>query len=151
MAAAGPWVLYNEFNEYKSDGTIDLDNDQFMVALFKSNSNCGDATLTPATYGNLTNEVDEQYGYLTGGVVCAATWVRAGAAVTFDLANASWTASGGDIVARFAVIYSDTATSKNCVAYCLLDSTPADVTCANGNTMEIVISNVFTDTIPPRT
>lgn len=145
--AAGPWVLYNEFNEYKSDGTIDLDGDTFKVALFKSISNCGNAALSNATFANLTNETTDDYGYATGGVVCAATWVRAGAAVTFDLANASWTASGGDIVARFAVIYSDTAINKNCVAYCLLDSTPADVMCANGNTMEIVISNVFTDTI----
>jgi hypothetical protein len=54
-----------------------------------------------------------------------------------------WTASGGSIVARFAVIYES---GGNVLCYCLLDSTPADVTATNGNTLTIALnaSGIFT-------
>lgn len=54
-----------------------------------------------------------------------------------------WTASGGDIVARFAVIYE---VGGNVLCYCTLDTTPADVTAVNGNTLTIQThaSGVFT-------
>ena len=52
----------------------------------------------------------------------------------------SWTASGGSIVARFAVLYE---VSGDVLAYCLLDSTPADVTTTAGNTLTISAGNVF--------
>ena len=45
-----------------------------------------------------------------------------------------WTASGGSIVARFAVIYE---VAGNVLCYCLLDSTPADVTATDGNTLTV--------------
>jgi hypothetical protein len=38
--AANAWKRYNKFPEYIGDGTIDLDNDTFKVALFLSTSNC---------------------------------------------------------------------------------------------------------------
>lgn len=54
-----------------------------------------------------------------------------------------WTASGGSITARFAVIYE---VSGNVLCYCLLDSTPADVTATTGNTLTVAAhsSGVFT-------
>jgi hypothetical protein len=54
-----------------------------------------------------------------------------------DSTDATWTASGGSIVARFAVIYEVTG---NVVCYCLLDSTPADVTVTTGNTLTVQIA-----------
>lgn len=144
MAACGPWVIYNNAKARLADGTMDLDSHSFKVALFQSTSNCGDATLVSALYGSLTNQVASANGYVTGGVAVPATWTQAAATMTFDTANAGWTASGGSIVARYAVMYDDTATNKDLLCYCLLDSAPADVVVSDGNTLTINIVNVFT-------
>jgi hypothetical protein len=135
--AADAWIRYNGFSEYLGDGTIDMDNDTFKVQLHTS-------TYTPAVthdvLTDLTNEVANGNGYTTGGVTLTSpTWTRSGATVTFDAADAQWTASGGSIVARYAVIYDDTPTSpaNPLVAYSLLDNTPADVTVADGTTLTI--------------
>ena len=64
--------------------------------------------------------------------------------VTVDIAtDPVWTASGGSIVARFAVIYE---VSGNVLCYCLLDDTPADVTATDTNTLTVAAnaSGVFT-------
>jgi hypothetical protein len=64
--------------------------------------------------------------------------------VTFDATDpAVWTASGGSIVARFAVLYE---VGGDVLAYCLLDNSPADVTVTTGNTLTLTInaSGVFT-------
>ena len=60
-----------------------------------------------------------------------------------DPADAVWTASGGSITARFAVIYES---GGNVLCYCLLDSTPADVTATDGNTLTVALnaSGIFT-------
>jgi hypothetical protein len=142
--AAGAWTIYNEFKKTLGDKVVDLGNDTFKIGLFQSTSNAGSATLTTAQYATLTNQVASANGYTTAGVTVAVTWTRSTGTVTFDTADASWTASGGSIVARFAVLYDDTATNKNLVAYMLLDSAPADVTVTDGNTLTIQIANVFT-------
>ena len=144
MASAGPWVVYNEFKENLGKKLIDLSADAFKIALFTSTSNVGAATLATATYGNATNEVANGSGYLTGGVTAAATWVRSTGTVTFDTADASWTASGGSITARWAVLYDNTPVTKYLIAFMLLDSAPADTVTADGNTLTISIANVFT-------
>ena len=63
--------------------------------------------------------------------------------VTVDCTDATWTASGGSIVARYAVIYE---VGGNVLCYCLLDSTPADVTVTDTNTLTVTInaSGLFT-------
>jgi hypothetical protein len=125
--AAGSWTIYNEFKEALGKKVVDLVNDTFKVALFTSASNAGSATLATAQYATLTP-----------------AWTRSTGTVTFDTTDATWTASGGTIVARFAVLYDDTATLKNLVAYCLLDATPADLTIQDGNSATLQVTNVFT-------
>lgn len=142
--AAGPWVIYNEFKATLGLKALNLNVDSMKVALFTSTSNAGNAALTPAQYATLTNQVAAANGYATGGVACAPTYSQAAGTATFDTADASWTASGGSIVARFAVVYDDTAANKDLIAYCLLDNTPADVTVTTGNTLTIQIANIFT-------
>jgi hypothetical protein len=142
--AAGPWVVYNEFRATLGLKALNLNSDSMKVALFISTSNAGSAALVTAQYATLTGEVAAANGYTAGGVVCAPTYSQAAGVATFDTADASWTASGGSIVARFAVVYDFTATNKDLIAYCLLDSTPADVTVTTGNTLTIQIANVFT-------
>lgn len=129
--AAGKWKLYNSAKEYIGDGTIDLDSHTFKIALFSSSSNAN--TLTNSTLASLTNEVANGFGYTTGGQALAnVTWTNSSGTVTFDADNVSWTASGGSITARYAVIYDDTAASDELLAVCLLDTTPADATAADG-------------------
>lgn len=129
--AAGTWSFTNGGRQKLLDGTFDIDTDSFKCALFLSTSNIGAAS---TTYAALTNEHANANGYTTGGI--AVTFVFAGTTsltVSFS-SNPVWTASGGSIVARFAVLYE---VSGNVLAYCLLDATPADVTVTTGNTLTI--------------
>ena len=64
--------------------------------------------------------------------------------MTVDIAtDPVWTASGGSIIARFAVIYE---VAGNVLCYALLDSTPGDVTATTGNTLTVAAAagGVFT-------
>lgn len=138
--AAGAWTFTNGGRTSLLNGTFDIDTDSYKMALFLSTSNIGAAS---TTYAGLTNEHAAANGYSTGGI--AVTLTLAGTTtVTVDVAtDPIWTASGGSIVARFAVIYE---VSGNVLCYCLLDSTPADVTVTTGNTLTVQInaSGVFT-------
>lgn len=137
--AAGAWVFPDGARTLILDGTFDFDSDTFRMALFLSTSNLGAAT---TTYAGVTNEHANANGYTTGGVV--ATISLAGTTtVTVDSTDCVWTAAGGSIIARFAAIYE---VGGSVVCYCLLDSTPADVTVTVGNTLTVQIhtSGVFT-------
>ena len=133
--ASDKWRRYNKFPEYAGDGTIDMDNDMFNVALYLSTSDC--ATLTETTYPS-TNEHAAASGYATKGqALDSVTWTESSGTITFDSANEVFTASGGSIIARFAQIFSDTAASDELVAYNLMDNAPADITATAGNTLTI--------------
>ena len=138
--AATAWTFTNEGRTKLLDGTFDLDTDSFKCALFQSTSNIG---ATSTTYAGVTNEVANANGYTTGGV--AVTLTLAGTTtVTVDFAtDPSWTASGGTITARFAVVYE---VSGRVLCYCTLDATPADVTVADGQILTVMAnaSGVFT-------
>lgn len=137
--AAGTWTFTNGGRTSLLDGTFDLDTDTFKMALFLSTSNLG---ATSTTFAGVTSEHAAANGYTAGGA--AVTLSLSGTTtVTVDSTDASWTASGGSIIARFACIYE---VAGNVLAYCLLDSTPADVTVTTGNvlTVQINASGVFT-------
>lgn len=137
--AAGSWTFTNGGRTSLIDGTFDINSDSFKMALFLSTSNIGASS---TTYAGLTNEVANANGYTTGGK--ALTMSLSGTTtVTVDCDDQTWTASGGSITARFAVIYE---VSGNVLCYCLLDSTPADVTATDGNTLTVQInaSGIFT-------
>ena len=146
--AADAWDFYNVFTEQIADGTMDLDNDAFKMALFLSTSNC--ATLTLTGYASFTNEHAIANGYTTGGeALDNVAWTRTAGSTKLDCDNEVWTASGGSITCRFAAIYDDTVTTPVAdppVCYSLLDNTPADVTATDGNTLTIAIhaSGIFT-------
>lgn len=147
--AAGSWQIYNDFKLNQNKKLMDLSADTFKVALVTSTSNAIAVTLTPATYATITNELTTANGYTAGGFSVGAGSLSGGGAtstISFDTADATWTASGAGFTARAAVLYDDTAASKNLVAYMLLDATPADVTVQAGNTLTIQITNVFQET-----
>ena len=138
--AAGAWTFTNASRTSLLDGTFDVADDTFKMALFLSTSNIGAAS---TTYAGVTNEHANGNGYTTGGISVDLT-LSGTTTVTVDIAtDPVWTASGGDIVARFAVIYE---VGGNVLCYCLLDSTPANVTATNGNTLTVAAhaSGIFT-------
>lgn len=139
--AAGAWTFTNAGRTSLLNGDFDLDTDTFKMALFLSTSNIGSGS---TTYAGLTNEHANANGYTTGGVSMGALTLAGTTTVTVDdPADVVWTASGGSITARFAVIYE---VGGNVLCYCLLDSTPADVTATDGNTLTIALhaSGIFT-------
>lgn len=144
--AAGAWTVYDEFKLSLGKKVFNLAADAVKMALFTSASNAGAASLVGAQLATLTGQVAAGNGYSTGGVACAPTYTNTAGTETFDVADAQWTAAGGSIVARYAVLYDDTAVNKDLIAYCLLDSTPADVTLTDGNilTVQIATTGVFT-------
>lgn len=138
--AAGAWTFTNGARTKLLDGTFDLNTDSFKMALFLSTSNIGAAS---TTYAALTNEHANANGYTTGGIAIVLT-LAGTTTVTVDIqTDPVWTASGGSITARFAVIYE---VAGDVLCYCLLDSTPADVTATDGNTLTVAAhaSGVFT-------
>jgi hypothetical protein len=138
--AAGTWTFTNGARSSILDGTFDIADDTYKCALFLSTSNIGAAS---TTYAGLTNEHANANGYTTGGISVDLT-ISGTTTVTVDIAtDPVWTASGGSIVARFAVIYE---VGGNVLCYCLLDSSPADVTATTGNTLTVAAhaSGVFT-------
>jgi len=137
--AAGAWTFTNGGRTSLLDGTFDLDTDTFKLALFLSTSNLGASS---TTYAGVTNEHANANGYPTGGNATALS-LSGTTTVTVDCTDEVFTASGGSITARFAVIYE---VSGNVLCYCLLDSAPADVTATTGNTLTVAInaSGVFT-------
>lgn len=137
--AAGAWTFTNGGRTKLLDGTFDIDSDSYKMALFLSTSDLGAASTTyPAT-----NEHAQANGYTTGGIAVTLT-LSGTTTVKVDIdTDPVWTASGGSIVARFACIYE---VGGNVLCYCLLDSTPADVTVTTGNTLTVAAhaSGVFT-------
>lgn len=149
--AAGKWKVYDQAKVYLANGTHDLDDTaNWKVALFLSTSNANTLSVGTAVYGDLTNEHANGFGYTTGGVnILSETFTQSAGVATFDFADVSWTAAGGSIIARFAVIYRDATVNsivKPLLAVCLLDVAPADVTCTTGNilTIQINASGAFT-------
>ncbi len=138
---ADAWVLHDKAKEYIGDGTIDLDGDTFKVALFLSTSNAETTSINALS--TATNQHANANGYTTGGVALGTvTWTSSGATITFDAADMTdaWTAAGGSIVCRLAVLYDDTVSSPvidPIIAHCLLDNAPANITVTDTNKLSI--------------
>lgn len=144
--AAGKWKVYELAKNRLANGTFDMDNAALglTMALFLSTSNANTLSVGTGVYGDLTNEHANANGYTTGGIALTnEVWTNAAGVETFDADDVVWTASGGSIVARFAVIYCNATVNtivKPLLAVCLLDTTPADVTATTGNTLTIGIN-----------
>lgn len=134
--AAGNWIVYDSFKEYMGDGTIDLDTHVFKVLLTTS-------TYTPAlTHTQISDITNELSGSGYARYTLTQTWTKSSSTTTFDSDDATFTASGGTITARYAVIFDDTTTTPAdaLVAYCVLDSSPADVSVTDGNTLTVAMN-----------
>jgi len=138
--AAGAWTFTNTTRTNLVNGIFDLDTDSFKCALVTSSSNI---SATSTTWAGVTGEVATAYGY-TAGITVSPFALAGTTSVTVKFAsNPTWVASGGSIVARWAVIYE---VSGNVLCYCLLDNTPANVTVTTGNSLAIdgITNAIFT-------
>ena len=143
--AAGNWIVFNIAKKKIGDGTLDLDTQTFKMALCTS-VQALDATFagssTDCRYADLTAQVAAAGGYTTGGKTLTATWVRATGTITWDVDDQAWTSS--TITAKYAVIYSDTATNKDLLCVCELDTGGSVSTTSGTLTVTINASGVFT-------
>ena len=135
----------NEFKEQLWQGTVDGSADVFKIILMASGF-----AYNPVTHGVYAdvsaNELPTASGYTAGGATLA------GVAITQDDVNnqgkiawnnASWVASGGDIVASGAIIYDDTVASPADVLVGYIDFS-GDQTTIDGGTF--TIANVYCTT-----
>jgi len=131
MAAPSAWTFTNEGRTKLLDGTFNLASDTFNMALFQSTSNIGASS---TTYAGLTNETANGNGYTTGGIQVSPLALSGTSTVVVKDSNPTWTASGGTITARYAVIYE---VGGHVLCYCLLDSAPADVVIQPTNSLTV--------------
>ena len=140
MAAPGAWTLVNGARADILSGTFSVGSG-YKVALVTSSSNIAASS---TTWAAVTNEVASGNGYTTGGVAVTLSQTGTTSVNVYFSSNPSWTASGGSITARWAVLYK---TGSNVVAYSLLDSAPADVVVASGNTLQIKSDNTASNPV----
>jgi hypothetical protein len=139
--AANAWQVYDVFLEFLHKEGHQFSTDNIQLALMYS-------SYTPATSTDNTfdvidaNEHATTHGYTAGGLSLPCTVATTAGVLTLDSGtNPVWTASGGTISVRYAVIYNGATTTNNLIAYSLLDSTPADVSATDGNTLTVTISS----------
>ena len=140
MAAPGAWTLVNGTRADILNGTFVVGSG-YKVALVTSTSNI---SASSTTWAGVTNEVASGNGYTTGGVAVTLSQTGTTSVNVYFSSNPSWTASGGSITARWAVLYK---TASDVLAYSLLDSAPADVVVASGNTLTIKSDNTASNPV----
>ena len=137
--AADNWLVYESAKLNYGNGVMDFANDTFHMQLHTS-------TYVPTLSGDsvradLSNELPTANGYTVAGAAMTVTYTQTAGVATFDSNDVVWTASGGSLVARFAIVYDNTPTTPldPLVCYTLLDNTPADITATDGNTLTVQI------------
>ena len=139
MAAPSAITLYNSFKEYLGDGTFDMNSNSFVCTLHTSTYT---PALTHAVSADLTNEVANSNGYTTNGfALTSPTFTQTSGTAAWKTGNnPSWTGATAGFVARYAIFRAAgtlNARVNPLIGYMLLDSAPADVSFAVGNTVTI--------------
>ena len=144
--AQGTVTLFHEFSKSIGDGRIDLDTDTIKVALTSTVPAATDAVPTwgaGGTTNESSNEVSAGGGYTAGGeTLSGVTWTQSSGTATFDdTGNVTWTssASGDPTNIKTAIIYSDTATNKDCIGF-------VDMTADGGTTAISLLTGDITIT-----
>ena len=148
--SASNWFLFGPAVEAIADGTIDLDNDTFRIALVTSSWTPDQSA--DDTWSDLSaNEVANGNGYATHGKVLTQGVSRSGLVVTFDGDDQSWTSS--TITAKYAVLVRDAnadgslAGTDLVIAYCDLNSGGGSVSTTAGTlSLAMNASGMFTAT-----
>lgn len=131
MATQGPWKFFNRSKLKVLDTTVSLKNDTFKIVLCASSQSLDETflgTSTDCRYADLTGELATANGYtasgqtLTSNTLTRTTTSVANDTVAWDTADAVWTITGGGLTFKYALVYSNTATNKDLVAMCDMDT-----------------------------
>ena len=112
MAVSAKWYGTPIKNWMTGSAAVDFDSDTIKVALATSEYTPNQDT--DEFFSNVTHELASEHGYTAGGVTLsskAVTYDAASNESRFDAEDVSWTASGGSLTARYAIIYKSTGTS----------------------------------------
>lgn len=130
----------NLFKKLLVQGNIDFSSDVFKFILMQPGFTFNQGT--HEEYADVSGmEVDDGYGYTTGGVTLSGVSVTQDntenrSVVTWN--NASWTAAGGNIETGGAIIYDDTYTGDPVVGCINFGET---ITVVDGGTF--TVSNIY--------
>lgn len=121
-------TIFDVFPEAAVEGIHNLASNTLKVAL----TNTAPSKTANTVLSDIT-QIAAGNGYVSGGVTATvASSSQTGGVYNLILSGVSWTASGGDIAAnRYAVLYNDTAASKNLIAFADFG---VSAVIANGNT-----------------
>jgi hypothetical protein len=135
---ASNWIMYDSAKKGLCNGTIDFDTDSIKVSLHASGYT---PDLTHDEFADATNELATANGYTAGGTGITGTVTNTGSTTKLSASgDATWTAAGGSIVARYAImrkVGTINGLVNPLIGYCLLDTTPANVTATAGQNLII--------------
>lgn len=124
---SGKFKLYDKFQKNLANDVISLSTDSLKLAIVTSASNA--EALSLEFYAQLTNELPTANGYTLGGEVIAnITITEAAGVTTVNGDNVDILATGGAIVGRHLVVYSDTSVGKCLIGTALLVDPADDLT-----------------------
>lgn len=138
--AADAWKVYNYAKEAMAEGSIDMEDTAtggFKCALISS-SYTPTATHNDFSAQIQTYEVTGNGAAVGGETLTNVVWTDTSGTVKWDADDIEWTASGGTIQARYAVIYH--VSTDVPIACCLMDNTPQDVSVTDTNTLTIQLN-----------
>ncbi len=133
--AASAWMFYYTYRAKQLSSDINLLTDAIKCALL-SNAYTPSAENHDLFSDVSANEIAAAFGYVAGGATLTnvtVTTTSGGYYAHVRCDPISWIASGGSITARYAVLYD--ADTGDLIAYCLLDTSPADVSAADGQAL----------------
>lgn len=137
----GTFNFYDSLKRDLANGALDIDTDNLAVLLTTS-------TYVPDSAAHeKVNQVSNEVvgnGYARQ-TLAAVAWTEVGpnGRMRLDSDDPVFTASGGSIVARYWVLFSNangTDATRELIAWGLIDNTPADVTATSGNTLTLNVN-----------
>jgi hypothetical protein len=143
MAAPSALVLTQNARQYIGDATDLLGQSTYKAALVTSSWT---QVNTVSLWGDISaNEVASGNGYTTGGVTLTGpSFTQTGGVGKFTTSsNPAWTGASSGFAARSLVLYASGTFNGHLnpiVGYMYLDSTPADVSFAAGNTVTVTMN-----------
>lgn len=120
--AQGDLLFFNDFVDDLGKGKHNLDTDTIKFALCTNATVPSVSTADPCFgAGGTTNFSSTEVsgtGYTAGGEDISSTYSTTTAVGTLDGTDVSWTQNGaGPTNIRWGIIYNDTATNKDCIAF----------------------------------
>ncbi len=134
---AAQTTMYNNGRKHIASAEIDYLDDTIKVALLTSGYTPNQAH---EWFSDVSGSEVSANGYTAGGATLGTkTLALNGNSYACRAAFTRWTAGVGGITARYALVYKSTGTptTSALICYVLLDTTPGDITKAEGQNFDI--------------